>query len=111
MTAKTLLFAAAGLLPLAAIGGCEGHHHHEEPGPVVSVEPAPDGYVYYSDPYYYQGHYDRDYWYWNDRDGRAHREMRDEHERRVREHPQYEGERYDRNREGERGREGDREQR
>lgn len=92
MTAKSLLLAAAGLVPLAALAGCEVHHHHHDE-PVVSVEPAPDGYVYYSDPYYYQGHYDRDYWYWNDHEGRMHREFREEHERHVREHPRYEGDR------------------
>ena len=91
MSIKPLLFLSAGLLPLA---GCEGHHrHHEEPQPVVTVEPAPTGYVYYSDPGYYNGYYDHDYWYWHDREGRAHREMRDEHEGHVREHPRYEEER------------------
>jgi hypothetical protein len=100
MRANPILSAAVSLLPLALLGGCAHHHHHDDqPGPVVSVEPVPDTYVYYSDPAYYHGHYDHDYYYWNDREGRAHREMRDEHERHVREHPTYEG------RSGERGRE------
>jgi len=91
MRGRMILFAAAALVPLGGFA-CGHHHHHEEPPPDVVVEPVPQGYVYYSDPYYYQGHYDRDYWYWRDREGRGHREAREEHERRVREHPRYEEE-------------------
>jgi len=77
-----------------AFGGCVEHHrYHEEPVATVTVEPVPEGYVYYSDPYYYRGHYEGDAWYWRDRDGHDHREVRDEHDRRMREHPHYEGER------------------
>jgi hypothetical protein len=96
MSIKPVLLVAAGLLPLA---GCVGHHHHYDEGPVVTVEPAPSGYVYYSDPGYYGGYYDHDYWYWHDRDGHMHREFRAEHERRVREHPAYERREGDRDRE------------
>ena len=89
MRGRIKLLAAASLLPLCGLS-CVHHHHHDEPPPEVAVEPVPQGYVYYYDPYYYQGHYDHDYWYWHDREGRAHREVREEHERRVREHPRSE---------------------
>ena len=88
MIRKSKFWAAAGLLPLAALA-CE-IHHHEEPPPPVAYEPVPEHYVYYSNPYYYQGHYDHDYWEWRDPEGRNHREARDEHEQHAREHPRYE---------------------
>lgn len=88
MVAKTLVLIAAGVLPLATVA-CE-EHHHPEPVETVSYEPVPEGYAYYSDPYYYHGHYDNDDWTWRDDKGHYHREARAEHERHVHEHPDYE---------------------
>ena len=89
MGIKPLLLLTLGFLISA---GCSESHHHprREPPPPVVVEPAPAGYVYYYDPGYYGGYYDRDYWYWHDRGGRMHREIRQEHERHLAEHPRYE---------------------
>jgi hypothetical protein len=93
MLGKILILAAAGLLPVAILG-CE-HHHYDEPASTVAYEPVPAGYTYYNDPYYYQGHYDNNYWYWRDQQGRSYREGREEHERHVHEHPRYEHHDYD----------------
>jgi hypothetical protein len=76
--------AAIGALALVACDEDDHYHHrhHEvvytEP---VYTEPAP----VYDYTYYDTGYYNGPYWYYRDRSGHWYHEMREEHERRMRE--------------------------
>lgn len=64
---------------VAGLGGCTIQAHPAE----VDIGPAvPAGYVYYNDPYYYNGWYDGPYWVWRDRGGRYWHERREFHDQR-----------------------------
>lgn len=60
---RKCIWRAIVMAGTATLTGCV---YREPPPP--PPEPVPVGYVYYSDPYYYDGWYDGPYWYWRDRD-------------------------------------------